>query len=647
MSQGGHIGPNLPTEKAASSARLREEREERGWSREALARHLRRASEEELPAVVSLAHMIKEWEVGKHGLSDRYQLLYCRVFGIPKADLFGGKHRTRRSHLLRQRGLSWEQIADMWEVDYPEVNPRIAFRWAHELTHQEVAERWNSLDPGEPTMSGSRIREFEVWPKRGRAPSPQALMMLAQIYGTTAHRLLNDKEYALYDRYARADIDNKPPRQKETEEFISEVRRLMAVQGLSLRQLARISNYDAGYLSRVLNGYKVPSPQLVRRLDGVLGAEGKLVDIVPVASKKRPLSLPKIPRSVDAHHEESERLQVILSSGDSDKAAHRVPQPATPIIIANGYSAQSDIAVMEGFRVADRQIGGGHLYPAIVGYLKTTIAPRMFEAASSIRGEELFVSASALSEMAGWMAHDAGDDDTAQRHFQRSLDLVTVGEDYQLNAHIFASMSHLSLNGDNPSKAIQLARKGRATLPTARSNPGLTARLFSMEARALAALNQAVECDRVLGLAAQVLGERPTEEPSPWVSNFDEASLASEAARCMNQLSRLAEAEIYARRIIALRAGSHTRSRAFGQLILISVLIAQGNVEEACSIAEEVLAATHSLSSYRVLERLHDLRERLTPFRGDTTVSSFIAQLNDALHVRSAPYRSTDKQHHH
>lgn len=78
----------MPADKAAVGARLREEREERGWSRETLARHLRNVGEK-LPGVVSLAHMIKEWEAGKHGVSDRYQVLYASVFGIPRAVLFG------------------------------------------------------------------------------------------------------------------------------------------------------------------------------------------------------------------------------------------------------------------------------------------------------------------------------------------------------------------------------------------------------------------------------------------------------------------------------------------------------------------------------------------------------------------------------
>jgi hypothetical protein len=117
------------------------------------------------------------------------------------------QERSRRTHLLRERGLTWEQIADVWEADYPEIGPRVAFRWAHNLTHQDVAERWNVLDPGEPTMTKSRIYEFEVWPQKGRRPSVRTLRMLARIFETTARRLLPDSEYACFDQDARVELD--------------------------------------------------------------------------------------------------------------------------------------------------------------------------------------------------------------------------------------------------------------------------------------------------------------------------------------------------------------------------------------------------------------------------------------------------------
>jgi tetratricopeptide (TPR) repeat protein len=121
------------------------------------------------------------------------------------------QQRANRAYQLRQRSYTWEQIAEMWEADYPTINPRIAFRWAHNLTHQDIAEAWNKLDPAEPTMTKARIVQFENWPVKntsgnGRRPSIANLKMLARIFRTSARRLLTDDENALYDNAAHLEI---------------------------------------------------------------------------------------------------------------------------------------------------------------------------------------------------------------------------------------------------------------------------------------------------------------------------------------------------------------------------------------------------------------------------------------------------------
>jgi tetratricopeptide (TPR) repeat protein len=131
-----------------------------------------------------------------------------------------------------------------------------------------------------------------------------------------------------------------------------------------------------------------------------------------------------------------------------------------------------------------------------------------------------------------------------------------------------------------------------------------------------------------------MLAVAPTEERSPWVSRFDEGSLASEAARCLRQLGDLAEAQRQAERIIELRPGDRTRSRAFGQLILVTVLIAQGKPDEACALAQEVLDATQQLGSYLVIQQLLDLKQLLEPHRANRVVADFLLCLDEALRER-------------
>jgi transcriptional regulator with XRE-family HTH domain len=81
----------MDSEKAIVGARLRAEREDRGWSRLEMARRLRAASREALPDDESLTHMIKEWERGKHLVSGRYQRLFAAALELDERLLFSGR----------------------------------------------------------------------------------------------------------------------------------------------------------------------------------------------------------------------------------------------------------------------------------------------------------------------------------------------------------------------------------------------------------------------------------------------------------------------------------------------------------------------------------------------------------------------------
>ncbi|MFI0368851.1 helix-turn-helix domain-containing protein [Actinomadura sp. 1N219] len=297
-----------------------------------------------------------------------------------------------------------------------------------------------------------------------------------------------------------------------------------------------------------------------------------------------------------------------------------------------------DMATLHAFRAADRQVGGGHLYTTVTGYLQSALAPRLFGSRAGKGSMSVFTAAGGFTEMAGWMAHDAGHDEIARQHFRRSLDLAQMGGDPQLSAHVYASLSHLSLHLEEPDDAISLARQGHTVLVKAPPAPALSARLYAMEARGLAVRAEDAACSDALKRAERALARAPAEAPSPWVSPFDTGSLASETARCMRQLGDLNEAEYQARRIIELRADGHTRSRAFAKLLLVTVLIAQGKPDEACSLAREVVDVIQGLSSHLVVQQLQELHALLEPYRSNTTVAEFLPSLDEAVRGRLGLY---------
>lgn len=305
------------------------------------------------------------------------------------------------------------------------------------------------------------------------------------------------------------------------------------------------------------------------------------------------------------------------------------------IVSANGHSvsssAEADAAAMQAFREADLKSGGGHVYPNVVAYLQKHVAPRLVLDAG--RGS-VFTSASAVSEMAGWMAHDGGDDTAARQHFERALDFVKVGGDRQLTAHVQASIGHLAHHTHDASGAVRAARAGLETLADGPRNPDLKARLLAVEAKGYAALGDAEGAVRCLVLAEKALEEQAQEPLSVWVSGFDEGSLANDAARCMHQLGRLGVARQYADRVIELRPPNRPRSRAFGLFIQANVLVAQGSPDEASAVAAEILETTGSLGSHIVVQQFVDLRRCLKPHESSAPVRDFLEQLNPALRER-------------
>ncbi|MGY3677381.1 hypothetical protein [Streptomyces sp. TE33382] len=284
------------------------------------------------------------------------------------------------------------------------------------------------------------------------------------------------------------------------------------------------------------------------------------------------------------------------------------------------------LAAMESFRLADRQLGGGHVYRSVVNYLNTVVAPTLFSAAESHEdGEAAFGTAVVLTEMAAWMAHDVGRDDLASGHFARALRLSQSLTDLAAGANVLAGMSHLALQRNQVEASAELARSGLARLAGGPRLPTLTARLHAMEARALAQLHSERDAQRALDAAREALILARNSPTSRWVAPFDEAALASEGASMFLDLGALKAAAKEAERALALRDASRVRSRAFGQITLARILLAQGQLDAACSVGMELLNACQSVMSLRLSSQLDSLQSDFGQHRQVSDVRELLA----------------------
>ncbi|MFF4934541.1 hypothetical protein ACFY2H_37530 [Streptomyces griseofuscus] len=302
----------------------------------------------------------------------------------------------------------------------------------------------------------------------------------------------------------------------------------------------------------------------------------------------------------------------------------------TPTAATAGNEVTSPhLAAMESFRLADRQLGGGHVYRSVVHYLNAVVAPALFGAADKDEDSETtFGAAVVLTEMAAWMAHDAGRDDLASGHFDRARRLSQSLSDVTAGANVLAGMSHLALQTEQVDTAVDLARSGLARLAAGPQVPTLTARLHAMEARALAQLNVEPEAQRALEKAREALAlARTAPTATRWVAPFDEAALASEAASVLLDLGALKAAAKEAEHALALRDASRVRSRAFGQVTLARVLLAQGQPDAACSVGMELLNAAQSVTSLRLSRDLSLLETNFEPYRQIPEVRELLSRM--------------------
>jgi hypothetical protein len=100
------------------------------------------------------------------------------------------RERAQLVAVLRAEGKSWADIAGVIQHRFG-VNPRVAFRWAHGWTQDDVARQWCSLWPDEP-RTNQNLSTWERWPQAGHEPSLQTLGRLARIYACDASDLVTD-----------------------------------------------------------------------------------------------------------------------------------------------------------------------------------------------------------------------------------------------------------------------------------------------------------------------------------------------------------------------------------------------------------------------------------------------------------------------
>ncbi|OIJ69198.1 transcriptional regulator [Streptomyces mangrovisoli] len=306
------------------------------------------------------------------------------------------------------------------------------------------------------------------------------------------------------------------------------------------------------------------------------------------------------------------------------------PEPAVPRQRRDGVRVGlGDVATIKTtadmFAELDDRFGGDHARYAAIQYLSTEVAPLLRGQYTEQVGRALFSTAAEATLLAGWMSYDACRHGLAQRYFLQALRLAQDANDRRLAGSILSAMSHQATFLGRYTQAATLARAALMGISPV-ATPTLRAQFHAMEARALARTGDVRACEAALSAATKALESRNTADEPEWISYFDEAELAAEAAHCFRDVKSARRAVEHAENAMS---GSHVRSDFFATMVLADAHLHAGDVEEACRVARDALDLGEQLKSARCVSYLAEFRQNLAAADTSAEVQIFTEQVRD------------------
>lgn len=301
-------------------------------------------------------------------------------------------------------------------------------------------------------------------------------------------------------------------------------------------------------------------------------------------------------------------------------------------------------ATFTAFQGLDTSHGGGHARLALVQYLKTTVLPLLHADHDDATRADLFSAAAEHTYLAAWMSWDDALPGMAQRYFTQALRLSQEAGDQLLGAHILTGTAHLTLCQGQPGEALQLLRAAHAGIGTSQASPAVLARLFVLQARALALLDQAAPAAAALHAAEQAQDRiNPADLPS-YTDYIDVAYLAGESAIALAHSGRTRQAQQAAATSLHDGTRGATGRRAtFTHTALAHAHTRAGDLDAAAAATQAAVDAATGLHSHRARQAIAYTRAELVPHH-HPAVAATLHHLDDQLpQLRRPPQPRDDR----
>jgi len=292
-------------------------------------------------------------------------------------------------------------------------------------------------------------------------------------------------------------------------------------------------------------------------------------------------------------------------------------------------------AMRHSFDRLDSTYGGAHARNALVHYLRSDLPPLLRASGTATVRQSMFAAAGEATQLAAWMAYDAGVHGLAQRYFIQALALADAADDRLLAASILDAMSHQASFLGRYREAANMARAARLGTKSV-GLPILTAHFHVMEARALARTGDAVACDRAMGTAVDHFTRHTPGDGPDWIDYFDAAELAAELGHCNRDLGRPDKAVEHATQALASASGDYARSDFFVAMVLADAHLDRGDVDEGCRVAARALTVGESIESTRCRGYVDEFRQRLIKHRTSADARAFVSSVRQCRLWRTA-----------
>ncbi|MGW8875679.1 hypothetical protein [Streptomyces mirabilis] len=289
------------------------------------------------------------------------------------------------------------------------------------------------------------------------------------------------------------------------------------------------------------------------------------------------------------------------------------PEPAIPQQRQDGLRVGlGDVAAIKTtadmFSQLDDRFGGEHARRAVIQYLSNEVDPLLQGRYTEEVGRTLFSTVAEATLLAGWMSYDACHHGLAQRYFLQALRLAQDANDRRFAGSVLSAMSHQATFLGHYTEAATLARAALMGISPV-ATPTLRAQFHAMEARALARTGDVRACEAALSAATRALESRNNGDEPEWISYFDEAELAAEAAHCFRDVNSARQAVAHAENAMS---GNHVRSDFFATMVLADAHLRAGEAEEACRVALDAMDLGEQLKSARCVSYLAEFRRDLS-----------------------------------